>query len=332
MSRPSVAAAGADRHDRIRERLARVLPLVMGMMRITEITRDDAPLLRVEGAITRQGIGELLAICVEWPGGIEHLQLDLAGVRFVDPAGIDGLRSLQRDGTRLIGCSGFLDELLRRAGLAENGRDPGGAPPDQGESELLAGLWRGDHAAYERLVREQSPRLLATARRFLRTEEDAQDAVQEAFLAGFKAIEHFSGQSKLSTWLHRIVVNVALMKLRSRKRRPEDAIEDMLPHFDETGHWAEDTSAQLPGEQLERRETRQLVRRCIDQLPASYREVLLLRDIEDLDTDEVAELLRITPNATKIRLHRARQALRTLLVRALDATQDAGDQRRAMAR
>jgi RNA polymerase sigma-70 factor (ECF subfamily) len=147
----------------------------------------------------------------------------------------------------------------------------------------------------------------------LRSDEDARDAVQEAFVAAFKSLDRFQGHAKVSTWLHRIVVNAALMRLRTRKRKPEQAIEDLLPRFDETGHWASELPAPLPDGELERRQTREIVRRCIDRLPESYREIILLRDIEELDGDETAAALGLSAGAVKSRLHRARQALRTLL-------------------
>lgn len=184
-----------------------------------------------------------------------------------------------------------------------------------GEQVLLLGLRTGDAASFETLVRTHGPRMLAVARRFLRNEQDAQDAVQEAFLAAFKSLGGFEGGARLSTWLHRIVVNTALMRLRSRRARPEDSIEEVLPRFLEDGHhrshppdWSE-SAQQL----LERREVRDFVRECIDRLPESYRTVLLLRDIEELDTGETAELLGIGESLVKVRLHRARQALRALL-------------------
>ena len=88
------------------------------------------------------------------------------------------------------------------------------------DARLLEGLRRGDDAAYEELVRSQGGRLLAVTRRILGDEDDARDAVQEAFLSAFKSIDRFQGGSLVSTWLHRIAVNAALMKLRSRRRRP----------------------------------------------------------------------------------------------------------------
>ncbi len=194
-----------------------------------------------------------------------------------------------------------------------------GAPeprtPATDEAALVAGLRAGDETAYEKLVRSYGGRLLAVARRLLRNDEDARDAVQEAFLSAFRHIEEFQRSARLATWLHRIVVNAALMKLRSRRRKPEESIEDMLPRFQEDGHQAMPAAewTRPSDEVLLRGEARALVRRCIDRLPETYRTVLLLRDIEELDTEEAARALRITPNAVKIRLHRARQALRLLL-------------------
>jgi RNA polymerase sigma-70 factor (ECF subfamily) len=183
------------------------------------------------------------------------------------------------------------------------------------EADLIARLKAGDDAAYEELVRENTPRLLAVARRFLRNDEDARDAVQEGFLSAFKSLDGFEGGSKLSTWLHRIVVNASLMKIRTRKRKPETSIEDLLPAYKEDGHpeqffepWretGEDAAAA--------KEERELVRKSIDELPDNYRNVILLRDIEGFDTGETAGLLELSAGAVKTRLHRARLALRELL-------------------
>jgi RNA polymerase sigma-70 factor (ECF subfamily) len=188
-------------------------------------------------------------------------------------------------------------------------------PSAPDEVALLEGLRSGEDAAYEELVRAQGGRLLAVARRFLRSEEEAQDAVQDAFLSAFRNIGRFEGQARLSTWLHRIVVNAALMKLRTRRRKPEVAIEELLPGFLEDGHmsqqaveWRKDDP-----DPAERNELRALVLEKIQELPEGYRNVIMLRDIEDLDTEETAELMGLSAGAVKTRLHRARQALRTLL-------------------
>jgi RNA polymerase sigma-70 factor (ECF subfamily) len=183
------------------------------------------------------------------------------------------------------------------------------------EAAFLARLRGGDEDACTELVRTHGGRLLAVARRMLRNEEDAKDAVQQTFLSAFRALPAFNGQSQLSTWLHRIVVNASLMKLRTRSRRPEESIEDLLPRFLDDGHHTETWSdlGSNVDELLERKETRARVREAIDRLPESYRTVLLLRDIEELDTTRTAELLGVTANAVKIKLHRARQALARLL-------------------
>jgi RNA polymerase sigma-70 factor, ECF subfamily len=180
---------------------------------------------------------------------------------------------------------------------------------------LLAQLRAGDQRAFEELVRTFGGRLLAVARRFVRNEADAQDIVQSAYLSAFKALDQFEGHCQLATWLHRIVVNTALMKLRSKRRKPEESIEALLPAFQEDGHHVEQFSDwTTPADQLiERDETRATVRDCIDRLPDNYRAVLLLRDIEERSTQDVAEMLSMTPTAVKVRLHRARQALSTLL-------------------
>ncbi|HEX7182232.1 MAG TPA: sigma-70 family RNA polymerase sigma factor [Thermoanaerobaculia bacterium] len=186
-----------------------------------------------------------------------------------------------------------------------------GSAPDP----LLAALRAGDESAFESLVRTHGGRMLAVARRLLRDEDDARDAVQEAFAAAFRTIASFEGTSLIATWLHRIVVNACLMKLRSRKRRPEEPIDDLLPKFKEDGHQAEPSVAWAETAEtlLQRREVCSLVRSCVDRLPETYRTVLVLRDLDELSTAEVAKLLDLSENAVKVRLHRARQALRALL-------------------
>jgi RNA polymerase sigma-70 factor, ECF subfamily len=182
------------------------------------------------------------------------------------------------------------------------------------DADLVARLQQREPAAFEQMVRAHGPRMLAVAKRFLRNDDDAADVLQEAFVSAYRAIDKFAAESKLGTWLHRIVVNAALMRLRTRQRKPEVSIETLLPQFLEDGHQVKSTIAWPDSSQsLERRETHELVRRLIDQLPDGYREVLLIRDIDGLDTEEAANLLGLSVSALKVRLHRARQALRTLL-------------------
>lgn len=192
---------------------------------------------------------------------------------------------------------------------------PSAPTPAHGdEAELVAGLRRGDEDAYETLVRRHGGRLLQVARRFVGSEE-ARDVVQEAFLAAFKSVGRFGGKSRISTWLHRIVVNTALMRLRKKSFQAEQSIEPLLPKFLQDGHRADAGPAwpESPEQILGRNELRELVHRAIDRLPPSHRSVLLLRDIEGLDGAETAARLEISPGAVKVRLHRARRALRELL-------------------
>jgi len=188
---------------------------------------------------------------------------------------------------------------------------PGG---DYGESSLLLRLRAKDARAYEQVIREMTPRLLATAIRMLGNEEDSRDAVQDGFLSAFRNIQNFDGKSKLSTWLHRIVINASLMKLRSKRRKPTVAIDDLMPRHRDDGHfelpvagWREKPNAEYD------LEVRQRVRDEIENLPDEYRTVVMLRDVEGLDTAEAGVVLGISESAVKTRLHRARQALRERL-------------------
>lgn len=180
---------------------------------------------------------------------------------------------------------------------------------------LIDALRAGDEAAFESVVREHAGRLLAVARRIVWNEEDARDAVQEAMLSAFRGIHRFEGASGLGTWLHRITVNAALMWVRSRRRRPEQPIDELLPGFLADGHHASPLAEWPRSVEVEmaREETRRIVRECIDRLPESYRIVLVLRDIQEMEMEEVSKLLGLTTGATKTRLHRARQALKSLL-------------------
>ncbi len=273
------------------------------MIRITADTSHAARLI-VEGHLSGEAVEELRKSCAELN---TPAILDLAGVIFADRLAAVLLNELTGAGFVVEGCSGFIQELLR-----ENRKRP--ARCDDEEARVLEGLRNGDDDAYEIMVRRYGGRMLAAARRILHNESDARDAIQDAFLSVFRSIGDFAGDAALGTWLHRIVINAALMQVRSRRRRCEEPIEPLLPRFDESGDWAQEVCPAIAVDDLqESRERLALVRQCINQLPERYRAVLLLRDIEDLDTEQTARLLNVTPTAVKVRLHRARQALKTLI-------------------
>ena len=182
------------------------------------------------------------------------------------------------------------------------------------EQRVLEGLRRGDDEAYEEVFRRYGGRMLATARRLLGNDEDARDAVQEAMLSAFRAVARFEGGAQIGTWLHRIVVNAALMRIRSRRRKPEASIEDLLPEYQADGHRLLKAEGDpYPDELCERSQLLALLRSCVTDLPEGYRQVYVLRDVEEMSNEEVALAMGLTPNAVKIRLHRARQALMTLV-------------------
>ena len=168
---------------------------------------------------------------------------------------------------------------------------------------------------YEQLVRDNIGWMLALAQRLLSNRTLAEDAVQDAFLDAFRALDTFEGRSSLKTWLHRITVNASLAKLRRLKRLAEQPLDAYLPEFDQHDCRTEApwTHIARVEDVLENEHLRMLVHTNIDALPDSYRIVLLLRDIEGYNTNEVSKLLDISESNVKVRLHRARAALKKLL-------------------
>jgi RNA polymerase sigma-70 factor (ECF subfamily) len=164
---------------------------------------------------------------------------------------------------------------------------------------------------FEHIVRQHSPRLLAAARRVLGDDDEAHDALQDAYGAAFRALHGFRGEASLSTWLYRIVLNSARMRRRARSRRRETSIDEAELGLDLTE--LDYCVPTRPDAALEAKQDGARLRQCIDRLPPSYRSVILLRDIEDRTTDAAAQHLAISPNAVKVRLHRARRALWSLL-------------------
>jgi RNA polymerase sigma-70 factor, ECF subfamily len=281
------------------------------MLRITISEESSrAVSFKIEGKLTGDSCLELREAHQQLAGTTRRIQFDLSGVTFIDGAGTMLISELLREPNELVACSEYAQAILEHH---ETTLRRSATQSD----ELVTQLRVGDEDAFETLVREFGGRMFAVARRFFPCEADARDVLQEAFIAAFKSISDFRGDCSLATWLHRIVVNAALMNLRYKRRRPVEPINDLLPQFDAQGNWAGSDAAAsaLPHEALEQNETREMVRRNIARLPEAYRIVVILRDVEELDTAEVASRLEISENAVKIRLHRGRQALRTLIER-----------------
>jgi RNA polymerase sigma-70 factor (ECF subfamily) len=182
-----------------------------------------------------------------------------------------------------------------------------------GERDWIRDLQEGDGYAFERLVRTNASWMLGLARRILDDESEAEDAVQDACISAFRSVGAFQGDSALSTWLHRIVVNAALMRLRSRRRRDGLRVQEIDSEVRRSGR-AGGADGEPPTAALESEEIRVAVRRAIAAIPPDYRVILVLRDVEGMDMDEVADLVGLGVSGAKSRLHRARQALREALL------------------
>ena len=184
------------------------------------------------------------------------------------------------------------------------------------EGELLEGLRAGDARAYRLFVERHSADVYSVALKLLGDEHEAEDVLQETFLSAFKAIDGFEGRSQLSTWLYRIAYNASLMRLRKRKRMTTFSLDQPPAGTDEQGEMLSrhlvDWSA-VPDEQLMTAEARREMDRAISDLPETLRSVFVLRDIQGLSGAETADILGITVQAVKTRLHRARLRLRDRL-------------------
>jgi len=181
------------------------------------------------------------------------------------------------------------------------------------EADQIAAVRNGDVVATEAFVRTHAAWMLTVAKRILRDRARSEDAVQDAFINIFNGLDKFDGRAKITTWMHRIVINQALMVLRKHNRANETSIDDLLPEFDEGSCRIEDSwsaPSETPEAHLLRSDIRKKTSEQIDKLPDNYRSVLILRDIEGLSTAEVGELLGLSDVNVKVRLHRARSALK----------------------
>jgi RNA polymerase sigma-70 factor (ECF subfamily) len=277
------------------------------MLKITQQDAPDATTLWLEGRLTAPWIDELERVCAALAG--RRLQLDLSGLVFVDEAAAAALVRLLGGPVTCIGASPLVRELL--------GNDPA--------DELLARLRAGDAAAFEAVVRAHGGRMLATARRLLCDDVSAGRAVQAAFAAAFDALTLCASADELGRDLLRRTVRAALDELRARDSRA--TITALLPRFGRDGARVGDEADELfrNGFELERSAPalQARVRACVEELPEPFRAVLLLADVEGFAVTDAAVLLDLDVAEMRSRLHRARQALRVLLARALRSTNPA---------
>ncbi len=179
------------------------------------------------------------------------------------------------------------------------------APPAPSDEEVVRRVLDGETPLFELLMRRHNPRVYRAIRAILRDEAEVEDAMQQAYLHAYAGLRAFEGASSVSTWLVRIAVNEALGRIRRRARivSVEDLPEEM--EDDVVTPRRED-----PEERAQAREAVRILEKAIDRLPVPYRTVIVLRDVDQLTTEEAAEALGISEDAVKVRLHRARLALR----------------------
>lgn len=176
------------------------------------------------------------------------------------------------------------------------------------EENLLACARAGDAAAFASLVMPYRDRILRLTQKILRNREDAEDAVQTAMLDALRHLDAFQGRSRFSSWLSRIAMNAAFMKLRSSRRRTETSLDEMF--WDDTAAKFEVVEARPnPEQECSLKEIRALLAEAIDRLGPLYREVLHMLHVQELSAKEAAQILRVPVGTVKARLHRARSRI-----------------------
>ena len=187
------------------------------------------------------------------------------------------------------------------------------------ELKLIAAILAGETQLYHQLIRPYERSVYIMSLSYLKNEEDAADVVQETYIRAFQNLRAFRGDSKFSTWLTSIALNQARNRLRRQaavRIVPLDESHGEVPAFSTLlCDWRE-----LPSEVLERKEVGRLLQWAVEMLPNTYRQVFLLRDVEELNTNDTAKILAISTSLVKVRLHRARRILRRLLEAKLKAT------------
>jgi RNA polymerase sigma-70 factor (ECF subfamily) len=180
---------------------------------------------------------------------------------------------------------------------------------EQNDEALVRLAQGGDTRAFDELVVRYRDKVYRLALRILRHEEDAAEALQEAFLSAYRGLKNFKVESTFSTWLYRVATNAALMRYRRRREGHVSLEQSQSPNGDGEPMAIPDWSAQ-PLDELLDAETREVMSDSVQRLPEDLRTVFLLRDVEELSNAQVADVLDLTVAAVKSRLHRARKSLR----------------------
>lgn len=181
---------------------------------------------------------------------------------------------------------------------------------DGEDAQWVAQAAQGDSAAFERIMRRHNRLLYRTARSILKNDADAEETLQDAYIKAWSALAHFRADAKLSTWLVRIVANEAMARLR-RKDEPMLSLDELMETFDfESLSAGNEHAPSSPEQELMRLQLRKLMERCIDALPDHFRTVFMLREVEGLSPEDVAQALEIPLATVRTRFFRARALLR----------------------
>ena len=183
------------------------------------------------------------------------------------------------------------------------------------DTVLVDKLKGGDMDAFEELISRYESKVFNLAMRFTRNQEDAEEVLQDVFSTIYSKIEGFRGQSAFSSWMYRIIVNAAFMKLRKRKQQATVSIEDLTPAVKQFCMERESLLANRSDNITINKELRDKLEDSIGRLPDQYRAVFILRDVDGLSNQEVSEILGLSIPAVKSRLHRSRLMLRKKLQR-----------------
>jgi RNA polymerase sigma-70 factor (ECF subfamily) len=192
-------------------------------------------------------------------------------------------------------------------------------PPLAYERELIDRIRRGERELFAELIRPYERRVYITALAILQNEADAQEVAQEAILKAFAHLNQFRGEARFSTWLTRVTINEARMRRRKQHSEIMKPFNELETEDDEGQFVPQDFADwhEIPSEELERKEVRNLLVKALAMLADKYREVFVLRDIQHLSIEETAEAIGITPGTVKTRLLRARLMLREILAPGL---------------